>query len=345
LGGNFDLNPWQRGATITSPANGQYLADRWSWLLSGTGVVTVTKTSDAPPINLAGFYTASVLKIATTTAKASPTASDIYALLTKIEGVNYTQLAQNLMNLSFLVKATVTGTYCVAIYNGGNDRCFIGTFSVGVTNTWQAVSIAIPASPSAGTWSYTAGTTGLNVLFVIAAGSNYQGTAGSWQSTTNVFCTSSQANGMSSTSNIFEIQNVQLEPGNIASPYQFVPEEVILAQCQRYFVKSFPTGTPPAANTGINGAFSSPFAATATGIFGYFDLPVEMCGVSPTITLYNPSVAANAQVRDVTAATNFTSCTGAMNGNRQLAISGTSSSTTVVGNELAVNWTIAQELP
>jgi hypothetical protein len=218
---------------------------------------------------------------------ASIAAGDYVAIRQKIEGFNFLPLAQRTMTLSFWVRATKTGTYCVAFVNSAGDRSYVAEYTISSSDTWEFKTVTVTASPSAGTWDYTNGI-GLIVYFPLAVGSNFHTTAGSWQ-TGNFIATSNQVNGVDSTSNDFRLTGLQLEAGSVATDFEYVHFQDQLARCQRYFCKTFSYNTTPAQGVDdVNGCIASDYAyANAAGVVGTWSFPVTMRTV-PTITTYNP---------------------------------------------------------
>lgn len=239
-GGNFDTNPWQRGVSFAAVTSGSATADRFKWYQSGTGVVTILKTADAPTVGQAGIFSSNCLHVDVTTADASIAAGDFYTLGYNMEGYDAAQIVQRDFTCSFWHKHTKTGTYCVAFRNGGNDRAYVAEYTQAVTDTWEYTSMTVPASPTAGTWDYTTGL-GLQIAFTLAVGSTYQTTSGAWN-TGNFLGTANQVNALDSTSNNFKIQLVQVESGANATSFVVRPEEQELELCQRYYIRRTSTG-------------------------------------------------------------------------------------------------------
>jgi hypothetical protein len=231
---NGCMSVWQRTTSYASINNGQYVADRWKYNLGGTTAVHgASRSTDVPSLALAGrLFNYSAL-LDCTTADAAIAAADFISLEQKIEGYNWLPLAQRACVFSFYVKATKTGIYCVSFKNTGNDQCYVAEYTVSASDTWEKKTISLPASPSSGTWDYVNGE-GLKVSFVLAAGTNYHGTAGAW-TTSNILSSANQVNGVDDVANNFRITGVQLEVGSEATEFDGRTIQDELALCQRYY--------------------------------------------------------------------------------------------------------------
>ncbi len=106
-----------------------------------------------------------------------------------------------------------------------------------------------------------------------------------------------RTNSLGQQSGTFDIANVQLERGTIATDFEKQSISEVLTQCQRYYTKTFSQGVTPAQNLTKEGAISS--IATSTGHFSLeWVYPVTMRD-APTLVKYNPS-AANISARNQT---------------------------------------------
>jgi hypothetical protein len=239
LNDNPIINPcmemWQRGTGFASAASGTYTADRWAYQKSGAMVHDVARSTVVPAVGAAGVAINFSLYTEVTTADAAIAAGDYCAIVQRIEGYNWRHFAQRDLTLSFWVRATVTGTYCIALTNSIADRSFIAEYTINTTDTWEKKTINIPASPSAGTWDYTNGI-GAELRFALACGTTFQSTVG-WTNG-NFIGTNLQVNATGTVGNLFRLTGVRLELGSIATPlrYRSFPEE--LALCQRYYESS-----------------------------------------------------------------------------------------------------------
>lgn len=230
---NGDFNIWQRGTSFTSIADATYFADRWKYLKGTTAVHTVSRSTDVPTVAQAGrgFNYSTLVDCATPASSIG--SSERIGILQIIEGYNWLPLAQKEITLSFWVKATKTGIYCVSLQNSASDKTIVKEYTISASNAWEYKTITFPASPSAGTWDYANGT-GLQVIFVLAAGSAFQGAADSWSSS-NLISTSNQVNGVDSAANDFRLCGAQLEAGSVATPFEHRSFQEELKLCERYY--------------------------------------------------------------------------------------------------------------
>lgn len=111
-------------------------------------------------------------------------------------------------------------------------------------------------------------------------------------------------------STVIVVNSVSCVPGNIPCRPGIQKANEVLADCRYYYQKSFNIGTAAAQSVGQNtGESVMPMTIIAPNlnIFSTIVFPVNM-RVAPAITTYNP-VAANAFVRNYTAASDATSTT------------------------------------
>lgn len=297
IGGDSHTNPWQRGTSFISVANGDYTADRFQYQKVGVMVHDVTKAADAPTLAEAGIFTQNSILVDCTTIDASIAAGDFTTLGTKIEGYDFTRIAQRKFTISFWHKHTKTGIYCVAFRNAGSDRSFVAEYTQTVTDTWERSTVTVDASPSAGTWDYINGI-GLNVTFALAAGTTFHTTAGAWQ-TGNFIATANQVNACDDVANNFRLALIQIEAGGVATDFEQRSFEEEVSLSQRYYWKTFSPSVVPAQNTGdrVGCIALTSHQSLANTAFVSFVHPVIMRTV-PTIVTYNPD-AANADWRNI----------------------------------------------
>lgn len=245
----------QRGTSFVSPSSGNYLLDRWGYSKSSEATHTVTQDTDVPTFAQSGYVFTNSMRFNLTAADTSITAGQNIGFFQRIEGHNFKKFAQKNFTVSFWVKATLTGTYCMYFLNTGEDRTYIAEYTINTTNTWQKVTITVPASPSAGTWNYTNGT-GITVGWTFAASSTLQTTAGSWQSG-SFRASANQINGVNTGATDFRITGVMVNEGDAAQPYinfsaKALGEETEI--CKRYYEFGFQSVADSGAASGVLGA-------------------------------------------------------------------------------------------
>jgi hypothetical protein len=233
---NGDMRIAQRGTSFAAIVSGSYSLDRWSSGQVGAMACTVSQSTDVPNNTFQ-----SSLKVDVTTADTSIAAGDYSHIRQSIEGYNVRDLIGNTFTLSFWVKSPKAGVHCISFANLGaasiSDRSYIKEYTISAANTWEYKAVSVDEGLiTAGTWDWTNGQ-GLEVTFVLAAGTTFQTTADAWQ-TGNFLATANQVNVMDNTANDFYITGVQLEPGPVATPFEQRPIGTELALCQRYYEKS-----------------------------------------------------------------------------------------------------------
>ena len=312
INGNFDI--WQRGTGFAAIATNAYPADRFKYKKSGAGAHTVGQSTDVPTYAESGVLSTYSLWADVTTADASIAAGDYYHIQYNVEGYDYARIAGGDATLSFWVKGAKTGTHCVSFRNSGFDRTYVTEYTINATGTWEKKTITVPLTETGGTWNYTNGS-GLIIDFVLAAGSTFQTTADSWNSSSAV-ATSSQVNEMDNVANNFRIAQIQLERGEVATPFEFRHISDELTLCQRYFEKSYNTDVDPGTAT-LTGelrmyAQNLNVAAHSWGEAVQFKVTKR---ATPTVTVYNPNSGATGQIYDTVGAVARTSSIATLGAN------------------------------
>ncbi len=286
INGDMRIDQRNAGASVTSSGGGTFSVDRFASFASGGGAYTTQRSTDVPTGQ--GF----VNSIASTvTTIDSPTGADYYIIQQSIEGFNTADLgwgtaSAKSITISFWVKASITGTYTVAIRNGGNNRSYRAPYSITTANTWEQKIITAPGDTT-GTWLTDNGT-GIRLGFTLGAGADFIDTGNTWSALED-FAATGQTQWIATNGATFYITGVQLEPGTVATPFERKSYGQELALCQRYHCKTYNTNLPAGNATG-EGVLVG--ATTSVGIgFVNFVYPVQMRTV-PVITLYNATTGA-----------------------------------------------------
>ena len=283
----------QRGTSFASPSSGTYTLDRWVPVFSGAMATTITQDSSVPTQSSLGTTIEDSLKVDVTTADASIAAGDYMYIDQRVEGSDFRDLYQNTFTLSFQVRSTTTGTYCVSFSNSGLDRTYVAEYTISAADTWEAKEIVVSETPSGGTWDFDDGI-GLRVRFCLAAGSTYQTTAGAWQSG-NYFGTSSQTNLLASTSNDIQITAVKLEKGDKGTPFLQESFTEELERCQRFCQKSYDLGTALGTVTGVGSYVKRTGTSTTASLSIPIRFPTRM-RTAPTLTAYSYTTGTSGKV-------------------------------------------------
>ena len=238
---NGDMSIAQRGTSESGigTSGGTYLLDRFEFVNATIGTWTMSQDTDVPT----GQGFAKSLKLDCTTADAAPAAGDFLILRQIIEGQNLQYLKKGTANaesltLSFWVKSSKTGTYIAELYDGDNARQISKSYTIDSASTWEKKTITY-AGDTTGAFNNDNGAS-LNLQFFLGAGTDFtSGTLNtSWNSATTANRAVGQVNLGDSTSNDFWITGVQLEAGTTASDFEFLPYDMNLRRCQRYFEKT-----------------------------------------------------------------------------------------------------------
>ena len=236
---NGDMSVAQRATSTASiTASGYHSIDRFQTSASSIGTWTQSQSTDVPT----GQGFAKSLKMDCTTADASPAASDNLIIIQKFEGQNLQYLLKGTssakqLTLSFWVKSNKTGTYIAGLHDRDNSRIVSKSYTISSADTWEKKTITFPADTTGAFDNDNAGS--LDIQMWLAAGSDFSGgtLATTWQSQTNANRAVGQVNLADSTSNEWYITGVQLEAVQVASDFEFLPFDVQLDRCKRYFQK------------------------------------------------------------------------------------------------------------
>jgi len=277
---NGDMRIAQRGTSASSVTSTSYnTCDRWNNFISSLGTWTVTQSTVVPT----GQGFSNSLKMDCTTADGSPASNDVNILIQRFEGQNVQHLKKGTssaesLTLSFWVRSAKTGTYTCEIYDADNVRYIGKTYTINVADTWEKKILTFDGDTTGTLDNDNANS--LNVHFWLGAGSDFTGGTfnnGTWGAGgNNTRVSSSNVNLADSTSNDWYVTGIQLELGTTASEFEFLPVDVNLQRCMRYYNEINETNN---STTFIAGALDG---NNGTGIAPY-QFPVSM-RAAPTVT-------------------------------------------------------------
>jgi hypothetical protein len=190
-----------------------------------------------------------------TTVTTAPLPVEAYSFYTAIEGSNIQDLNFGTANaktitVSFWFRASVAGTYCFSLRNGGTTHIYVATFDINIANTWQYVTVTIPGC-TVGTWDTGVGVIGMYLRFDLGSGINSNTTSpNTWLASSTAAKTATCVRMISNASATVYITGAQLEVGSVATTYEVRSFDDELRRCKRHFQKSYPYTTALNTDTG-----------------------------------------------------------------------------------------------
>ena len=286
---NGGMDVAQRGTSFSASSSAIYTLDRFKYINVDTpdNVYTITQDTDVP----SGQGFAKSLKVDVATADASLDSSDGTQIEHRVEAqnlqyLNFGNSSAKSLTLSFWVKSNKTGTYVVRLLQpDASSRMVSYAYTISSASTWEKKTINITGD-TGGTINNDNGN-GLNITWWLSAGTDYQSgsLASTWQSYSNGDSAVGQVNLADSTSNEWYITGVQLETGQVASDFEFLPQPVMKNLCHRYCY--VPTNE---GSSGDGYVFAWGYCSTSSQGIYFMPLPTLMRS-QPTLVLKNTSNA------------------------------------------------------
>jgi hypothetical protein len=289
---NGDMRIDQRNAGASGSGTSTYTIDRWYYSSTqpakGTWGRNVNAVASPPGFPYYwGFQSSSTYVL---------TATDNFFVRQYIEADMVSDFAWGTPNaqpvtLSFWAYSNQTGTFSGSIVLvPAGTRSYPFQFSIPVANTWTKITITIPGD-TAGAWSMSGSGASVGLLFNLGSGTNSLGPANVWATAFYAGATGSVQVAATNAAT-FYVTGVKLEIGTVATPYNRQSLAKSMADCQRYFEKSFSSavGSPLALNTGEMFGISH----NSSGIYRA-EVPFKVTKrAAPTILIYdNNGVAGN----------------------------------------------------
>ena len=231
---NSAMQVAQRGTSSSSA--GYQTVDRFRFTSSDMDQLAFTQSQDTTgPSGFTNSY-----KITVTTPETTTEAEEQLYMFQAIEAQNLQQLGYGTsdakqLTLSFWVKSSVTGAYCVAFYQNDGNRLITSTYSISSANTWEYKTITIDGDTS-GTINNDNGA-GLELYFFLSVGPDRKTTdSTSWGTWTAAKFGYGQVADVAATSSAtWQITGVMLEIGDSSTPFEHRSYADQLQACQRYY--------------------------------------------------------------------------------------------------------------
>ena len=241
LNGEFVIDQRMGGsATAITPTGGvDYTCDMWHESNYGGEAARITfqqRSGDTPTPNYR-----QAIRLDVTTAMGTPSGNDWMGFSQFIESQNIKFLGHGTssakpITLQFWIKSTKTGTATVGITRSDAAREYLAEYTINQSDTWEFKTITFPGDTS-GTEAAGDNGRGFMLYFCLFAGSSRHGTLNNWRAYPGGYygASANQVNLLDNTSNFVLFAGVQLEVGNIATPFEHKTFSDNLRDCQRYY--------------------------------------------------------------------------------------------------------------
>lgn len=232
---NGDMSIWQRGESAANISTGVQAADRiFLANYQTTAVVNVSKIPSA----LNEFPNALRYEVA---ANGVLQANSTMYIGQRIEGINCQRLGFGQPNkkitFSFWCRSSKAGIFTIIMF-AGSGRALYRAVTIDSANTWEKKVVTVPTDPTISLLNDNSRQ--LEVLLILDSGEDrrapvpenqwvdYEALHGQW-TTINL----NETQGAT-----FDLTGVQLEAGDVATPFEHLPYQENLNRCWRYYYLS-----------------------------------------------------------------------------------------------------------
>ena len=256
LNANGDMRICQTGSTssnFSSGTNSHHGPDLWQHLISAAGTFRASQDNDTPYHK----QFPKSLKLECTTADTSLDAASFFYSVYRMECVDswvlqYGTLYAKPVTVSFWIKSNKTGIFSVNLENesnnhsGGGDSTCVRRVRIEKQNTWEHKTVTYPGDYNFQMDYHT--NKGAVIEFFWTGGTNYSNNSagldtekGNFEQIANPSATDIRAhpvadggiNFADSTSNYINLTGVQMEIGEVATPYEHRDYSEELIYCMR----------------------------------------------------------------------------------------------------------------
>ena len=228
----------QRGTSVTgvTTTDGYYTCDRWR-SQTDTGTWTISQSTDVPT----GQGFANSFKMDCTSAGTSN--ADEVGIRQYIEGQFLQQLAYGTssaksITISFWIKSNKTGDYTFSIknVNSSQERLLGFNYTIDSANTWEKKTFTFSGDTSTSIENTNSAEFELYWWFSAASALRTGTVSNTWQNySAGNHAISTLAGLGGSTDDEVYLTGVQLEADTSASDFEFLPYDVNLQRCKRYY--------------------------------------------------------------------------------------------------------------
>ena len=291
---NGDMRIWQRSTatvTISDGSNEGYNSvDRWNMSFGGSagGAIQWSRSTDVP----AGedFEYSLKMSPSTTTAATGTQELRFYQAIESqmIPDLAYGTSGAKTLTFSFYFKTNKVGLYSVYFQHRADEgtakRKFL-TFTPAASDTWERIVLKVTGD-TATAQTMDDSSAGLYIYFTLDNTPDYDidATEQDW-TTSTLLSSENNVNFFDNTSNELYLTGCQLEVGDTASDYEFLPMDIQLQRCMRYCV-SYSSNVGDQRLVPNAAYIASGFMYTSSAAIGVLHFPVPM-NHEPTLTTSN----------------------------------------------------------
>jgi hypothetical protein len=301
---------WQRyggsAVTISDGSNEGYNSvDRWSMSFgsSAGGAIQWSRSTDVP----AGedFEYSLKMSPSTTTAATGTQELRFYQAIESqmIPDLAYGTSSAKTLTFSFYFKTNKVGLYSVYFQHaadGGTAKRKFLTFTPAASDTWERIVLKVTGD-TATAQTMDDNSAGFYVYFTLDNTPNYDIDATEQDWTSSVLIGSeNNVNFFDNTSNELYLTGCQLEVGDTPSDYEFLPFDIQLQRCMRYYEKSYNYSVAPGTSTTYEGTTLAEVIAdgTTTRIKMLDSRFLVRKRAAPTLTIYTSDGGASGEINN-----------------------------------------------
>lgn len=287
---NGGLDYWQRGNSFSVRSGSTYTADRWRLDVRATSATIAVRQSSFVPGDGATDWS---LELQVTYPQPNLGSRDVVQLVQPIDGNmlqrtgwNRPGIANRTTRLSFYVWSNVTGYFTLHMANASRTAVVCQPISYTTASAWRWVQFSV--NPPSSAFFPQGLNAALYLGITFAAGSGMVvGTPGAWLvgSSLDLRAASGQLQGVSTSGTVFRVSDLQWELGEVATPFERLPQAVELPLLRFYYAKTFDLAQRPRDGSGQHeGALGT---VTDDGARCIVNWPVIM-RATPAVILFNP---------------------------------------------------------
>jgi hypothetical protein len=312
INGDFKIDQRSGGTNVAvSTSSAAYYIDRWTWNTTANtvskGYTGQNQGAIASPTGHFSYY-----GWTTTSVPSTLNTGDYLFLSQKIEGyfardLGWGQSWARNATLSFWTRSSNAGVYSGFVRNNPTfDQSLTFTYNIPSANTWTYVTIPVQASTT-GTWGGGSGC-GIELGFAVWNGNSFATVSSNTWSSGNYTGANSRAlsgNVLAAVGSTMQWTGVQLEPGNVPTPYEYRHYPTEFAICQRYYYtltsggKEWGPWVTYTSNGDTRGRVNHPQQMRVAPAISFSSTSWNMVGVGTTTT--TPYAPVNVSMTSITA--------------------------------------------